>query len=254
MATATTTDTTIRVDPIRHITIELSVLGTTPLILHRMADKGLRELLLPAGRKTAADKASTLKHRPIDEFRAAAETTDEGPTLLALLSTAFKGAVMSAALDTPGASKAQIGRLLWVEGERVGVFGLPKLLMSVVRSADMNHTPDVRTRPIVPRWAATVQLTFVTPLLNEQSVVNLMAAAGLIQGVGDWRIGKGKGNYGQFTLTPSDNPDFLAICTEGRAAQEKAMADPQPYDGQSAELLSWFQDEAQRRGRLEVVA
>jgi hypothetical protein len=253
MAT-TQSGTTIHVQPIRRETVELAVIGLTPIIPRAMSEKAARELLLPSGRKTTADRAASLKHDPIAEFRTAAPImdNDDAPTYLAVSSTAFKGAMMTAALDLPGARKAQIGRLVFVEGEQVPIYGHPKLLMSVVRSADMNRTPDIRTRVIVPTWAARVRVTFVVPAINETSVVNLLSAAGITAGVGDWRAEKGKGDYGQFILTDPKAPDYLALLEIGRSAQIVDMNLAEPYDRDTAELLSWFEAETGKRG-LHVV-
>ena len=248
---ATTKSVELDVLKVEHGQIEFLVLGTTPLILNRMSEKVMRELLMPKGRKTAADKAANLKHNPMEEFRASPyiDPDESGPTYLQHLASAFKGAIKSAALDLPGSSKAQIGRLTWVNGERISIYGVPEIFLSVTRSADINKTPDVRTRAIVPEWAARVSVSFVKPNLREQAVANLLASAGLTQGIGDWRPGKGAGTYGQFELVGEDDPRFQHITkTGGRAAQKAAMESPQPYDQESAELLEWFQVEAKQRG------
>jgi hypothetical protein len=233
-------------------TILFRVIGTSPLILNRMSEKAKHELLMPKGRKNAAERATTLKHLPVDEYRASAYTlkNDEAPTLLALLSTAFKGALRSAALDMPGAKKAQIGRLTYIDGDFVGIFGLPKLFMSITRSADMNKTPDVRTRAIVPAWAAAFEVTYVQPLIKAQAVANLLAAAGITIGVGDWRPEKGAGSYGQFKIVSNtqEEAEFNRIVKAGgRAAQAKALENPVCYDDETTELLSWFEDEKAKR-------
>lgn len=229
--------------------VEFCVLGTTPLILNRMSEKAKRELLLPR-KKTAADKAANLKHDPFAEFRASAYLAggDQVPTRLLTVASAFKKALSSAALDIPGAAKAQIARLTWVQGDYLCVYGLPRLFMAVVRSADMNRTPDVRTRAIVPAWAARLTIAYATPMLREQAVANLLAAAGIMRGVGDWRPEKGAGSYGKFELVSEDDPRFLEVLRMGREAQDEALAHPEPYDAESAEMLTWFTDEAERRG------
>jgi hypothetical protein len=171
------------------------------------------------------------------------------PTLLAHLATAFKRAIANTAVDIPGAKKAQMGRLMWVEGEKIPLYGIPKMHMSVTRSADMNKTPDVRTRCIIPEWAARITVTFTVPLLKEPVVSNLLAAAGQIQGVGDWRPEKGSGTFGQFRLVSPDDPDFKRIVKEGgRKAQEKAIKDAEAYDPDTEELFAWFVSEAKQRG------
>lgn len=233
-------------------TLEMCVLGTSPLILNRMSQKAMHELLLPRGRKNSAEKATTLKHNPMEEFRASAYTLpDHSPTLLAILATSFKGAMSSAALDLPGAKKAQIGRLTYVNGDYVAIYGVPKLSMSIVRSADMNRTPDVRTRAIVPEWACRLSVTYTKPLITPQAVANLLAAGGIYIGVGDWRPEKGKGNYGQYELVDEKDKRFAAIMKSGgRKSQLAAMEHPECYDDETAELLSWFDSEmAQRKLR-----
>jgi hypothetical protein len=231
-------------------TFDCCIVGTSPLILNRMSEKAKHELLLPRGRKSAIEKATSLKHHPIDEYRASAYTmpSDSDPTLLAILSTAFKGALRSAALDMPGAKKAQIGRLTYIAGELVGIYGVPKLFMSITRSADMNKTPDVRTRAIVPAWACRLTITFVQPLIRAQAVANLLAAAGITIGVGDWRPEKGAGSYGQFRIADRDDPEFLAILKAGGRKQQVSGIDhPVCYDNETTELLSWYQDEVSKR-------
>jgi hypothetical protein len=237
-------------------TFECCIVGTSPLILNRMSEKAKHELLMPKGRKNATERATTLKHVPVEEYRASTYTlkdTDQ-PTLLALLSTSFKGALRSAALDMPGAKKAQIGRLTYIAGEYVGIYGVPKLFMSITRSADMNKTPDVRTRAIVPEWACVVRVTFVQPLIRAQAVANLLAAAGITIGVGDWRPEKGSGSYGQFRIADKTDPDFVRILKAGaRKAQVSALEHPVCYDDETSELLSWFDSERAQR-KLKGVA
>jgi hypothetical protein len=207
---------------------------------------------MPRGPKNAAQRQAELKHDPHEEFRASAyQFTDEASdTLLAVMASSIKGAMLTAALDLPGTKKAQIGRLVYVMGDLVPVWGVPKLFMSITRSADMNRTPDVRTRVIVPIWAARVSVRFVVPILTERAVVNLLSAGGTTAGIGDWRPEKGKGSFGQFRITNTDDAEFLAICAAaGRAIQAEAMADPIPYDAESEELLTWFDDEVVVRGK-----
>lgn len=248
MATKTQ-ETTIYVPEIRKTRVKVHILGTSPLILNRMSEKARHELLLPRGRMNSAQKQSNLKHDPIAEFRASPYLLPEGaPALLALMSSAFKGAMGTAALDLPGTKKAQIGRLVYVEGDYTAVYGVPKVLMSVTRSADINNTPDIRTRAILPEWACALEISFVEPLLNEQAIGRLLSAAGVTVGVGDWRPEKGKGNYGQFRLVPPGDADLLDILSQGRAVQEEAMARPEPYDPESAEMLAWWSGEIGPRG------
>ena len=232
-------------------TMEFCILGSSPLIMNRMSQKVWFELLAPKGKKTAVEKASNMKHDPIQEFRNSpyVMTDPKAPTLLSILPTAFKRAMGTAALDTPGAKKAQIGRLVYIEGEQLPIYGTPRVFMAITRSADMNRTPDVRTRAILPEWACKLRITFTKPIFREQSIANLLAAAGFQAGVGDWRQEKGSGSYGSFKLVSHDDEDFVRIVkTQGRAAQQIAMDHPMAYNAETEEMLAWFAGEVAKRG------
>jgi hypothetical protein len=229
--------------------ITFCILGRTPLIFNSMSAKAMRELLMPKGRKTTAEKASTLKHDPVSEYRNSMYKLGDGmPTRLYIPASAMKKAAMTAALDLPGAKKSEVGRLLWVEGDKIPVYGQPKLFMTVVRSADMNRTPDVRTRAILPEWAAQMTVTFNTVKLRSVAVTNLFAAAGITSGVGDFRQEKGAGNFGQFTLSTPGNAKFKSlIAGYGASVQDAAIKTPECWDAESEELLTWYQEEVVRR-------
>lgn len=233
--------------------IELGIVGTTPLLHNCMSAKARHTLLLPSPPKNAAEKAANLKHDPVAEFRGSIYrlTEDDAPTRVAALGGMFKGAMMTAALDLPGSNKSQIGRLVWIEGHYVPLWGPLQLHMGITRSADMARTPDVRTRAISPEWATVITVRFVKPLMTEKAVINLLAAGGYTAGVGDWRPQKGKGTFGQFRLVESlnDDPDLQRITAFGVAHQDQALEDAEPFDPESAELLSWYDSERKERGR-----
>lgn len=242
-------DAGIQIKQVKTETINVWVCGTSPLILNSQSEKARHELLLPRPRPSRAGR-SPLKHDVYQEFRSAPYLFSDPatPTLLALPFGAFKGAMMTASIDASDSNKSQIGRLVWVNGEYVPIFGKPQLLMSMVRQAGKERTPDVRTRAIVPQWAAALSITFVTPTINATSVANLLTAGGLLSGVGDWRPEKGKGNYGQFRVVEPGDPLLTPILQQDRAVQAAAMNDPEPYDIETEKLLSWFTEEVRARG------
>jgi len=235
------------------------------LICNRLSEKARRELLMPAPKRNAAERATLLKHKPYDEFRNSPYRLPESLALvdvsggigtpmpppgpvIGVLSASFKKAMMTAALDLPNTKKAQIGRLVWVQGLYTAIYGIPQIMLAPVRSADMNRTPDIRSRAILPRWACRLQIEFVQPLMKVNAVTRLLAAAGLFIGVGDWRKEKGSGTFGGFRLTEEDDPEFLDIVNNGgRAAQLEALLAPESYDEETASLLAWFDEEIARR-------
>lgn len=242
-------DEKVDIVTIKQERIQFYVKGETPLICNRLSEKAKRELLLPKQRANRAELAMTAKHDPVAEFRASPYKLQSGKTLISMPSTAFKGALRSVAIDMPGATKAQLGRLTYVEGEQVEIFGVPKMFLSVVRNAGMNRTPDIRSRAILAEWAAVVTIKFTTPMLNAEDISNLFAASGMVIGVGDWRPEKGSGNYGTFSIVDPDDKDFQRIVKAGgREVQERAMISATPYNAETEELLEWFSVEVGRRG------
>lgn len=242
--------------------LEVYILGTKPLLCNRLSEKAQHELMLPKPRGSGRG-GTNLKHDPYEEYARSPyrlpdllEDGKPSPTLIAVMASTFKGAMMTAALDQPEAKKAQIGRLVWVDANNLNltpIYGVPKLFMSVTRSADINHTPDIRTRAILPEWAAFITVSYLSPNIRANSVANLLGMAGLTAGIGDWRPEKGKGSYGQFVIA-NDDPKLMAkwqqiVASGGRKVQRDALdVNPVPYDNETRDLLGYFTTEASRRG------
>lgn len=249
---ASADESTIDILELQSGSVTVAVVGTTPLIFNRLHGQTQRVLLLGGGKKTIAERHSNLKHDPASEFRDSVYRMPNASakTLLAAEGSWFKGALKSAALDMPGTKKTEIGRLCWVVGSRIELYGIPRLMMATTRSADINRTPDIRTRAQVDEWACILTIQFVRPKLNETSVVKLLAAAGIVAGVGDWRQQKGGSNFGQFRLVPNGDPDIKRIMKAGgRKAQEEALQNIQCANDETAELFDWFCEEVERRGK-----
>ena len=227
----------------------LCVLGRTPMIMNRFDQKAQRELLLPSLPKNTAERASTLKHDPVAEYRGAIYKNRnlKEPAAIHLPLNAFAKAIASAAVDIPGATRAQIERLTTVTTVNINLFGLPRLFTTMVRNSDPRRTPDMRTRAIFPEWACEIEVEFVANLIKERSIANLLAAAGAIIGIGDWRPQKG-GSYGKFAVVAHGDKHYAEIVKrQGRVAQVAAIETPVCFDEDTESLLAWFKVEVERR-------
>lgn len=233
-------------------TIRLSIVGETPLIFNRLAEKAQQQLLIPSPKKNARDREETLKHEPMREFRDSPyyDHEDDAETYLVAKSAWFKEAMMTAAVRIPGVFKTEITQLVRVPSVYTAIYGIPEVFTTYARSADRNRTPDMRTRCIVPEWAAVVTIRYTLPFLHQGSIVNLLNAAGQVSGVGDWRVEKG-GEYGSFVVTdPAEDERFQQIINDGgRAVQIAAMAEPKPFDRETKELLAYYDEQLEARGK-----
>jgi hypothetical protein len=249
MAVKKAESTTINIPVLKQGETTLRIIGRTPLYQNRMSNKVMEYLLVGGKKKTAAEKLK-IKHDPLAEFRNSAEMMEAGPTKLGLRATAIKGAMCTAALETPGVTKASAYRLITIDGTLIPLFGIPQLKMDVVRSADMAKTPDVRTRCYLPQWGAEVYIRFITPQFSLNAIVAMLSNAGTIIGVGDFRQEKGKGNFGTFRVIGGEAKDSewdYLVKEGGRKAQEIAMDSPEYADQETAELMEFYGEEVKRR-------
>lgn len=239
----------ISVQPLRRASVKLRIVGSTPLFQNRMANKVKEGLLVGSQKKGKADRAG-IKHDPLAEYRSSAEVLPGGPTALGLRVIAVKAAMATAALETPGLSKTSAQRLIFMPGDFAPLYGTPQLRMDVVRSADINRTPDIRSRCFLPRWGAEIEIQFIVPQLSMSSVVSLLCNAGVLIGVGDYRQEKGKGAFGSFRVLGDGEDDDEwndLVANHGRAIQEAALANPEYADRDTTDLMEFYASEVKRR-------
>jgi hypothetical protein len=248
MAIAKKETTELHIDRLKQGRLTLRMVGTTPLYFNAMSAKAKRDLLLGGAKKTKAQRVE-IKHHPEQEFRDSMYRKAGGDTLLCFPAPGVKGAMATAALETAGITKSSVQRLIFLPETHVQIWGVPQLKMDIVRSADMNKTPDVRTRAYLPRWCAEVDIAYVQPTLNAHSIVSLLTNAGAIVGIGDFRQEKGKGSYGCFSVMGGEetSPLWDALMAEGREAQQEAFDNPIPADPETEELLEFYREEVLRR-------
>lgn len=249
MAVKAQKDETIHITPLKQGTIRLRMIGSTPLYMNRMSEKVMQGFVTGMAKKTAAEKKE-IKHHPRAEFRSSAHVVPDGPTLLGIPTISVKAAMSTAALETAGITKAATQRLIRVPAGYFSVWGVPRLKMDVVRSADMAKTPDVRTRCFLPCWCAEIEVSFIAPQFGAAAIVNLLANAGVLVGVGDFRQEKGKGSYGLWRVIGDGQDDVEwdeIVAGGGREAQQAAFDNPEPADEETAALLAYYDAESKRR-------
>tara|TARA_R100001086_G_scaffold88214_1_gene43110 strand:- start:13 stop:789 length:777 start_codon:yes stop_codon:yes gene_type:complete len=254
MAVSSKKSDTINIEPLDYGLIKLRLIGTTGLYFHAMGGKAWRDLLTGGNKKTAAQRKrdGEIKHDVEREFRDSIYKKRTGDTYLCFPVGALKQAMATAALETAGIQKTSVQRLVSIPENEVQIWGQPYMKMDAVRSADMSKTADIRTRAYLPRWCSEVTIRYVRPTLNARSVASLLQNAGTLVGIGDFRQEKGRGGYGTWVVTGTDDmgqwqDDWDQITKEGREIQESAMQHPVCADELSQELYEHFKEEVIRR-------
>lgn len=232
--------------------IVVHVVGTAPLLPHRLSTKAEEELIFPAPAITKSQRRQQkiLKHDPIAEFRNCLYLRDEGPDapLIWMPASAVKKALVEAVRFVPGVHMTEIKALLHVEGSWVPVWGTPYLYINIVRMSGINPAPDTRVRPLLPRWAMRFVVRATKPYMNETAVAKLVRLAGEVQGIGDGRPGKSGLSYGTFRVADVDEPELLDIMQEGHDAQLRALQDVYYFDDESRYLVEYTITQAKQYG------
>ena len=223
-------EASLDIQPLKQGRLRLRMMGQTPLYFNSMSSKSMRDLLIGGGKKTAAQRKE-IKHNPEQEYRDTVYKKSFGETLLCFPAPGIKGAMATAALETAGITKTSVQRLIFLPQTHVQIWGTPQLKIDMVRSADMNKTPDMRTRAYLPRWCAEVDIAYVQPTLDAHSIVSLLTNAGSIVGIGDFRQEKGRGSFGTFSVHTEQSMgsfqgDWDELMKEARDVQQAALDNP----------------------------
>ena len=226
----------IVIQSVERESVTIPLVGTSGLYCHRMSAKAKNQLMLGGRKKSLAERVE-LKHDPLAEFIDSMHVRPgmfEG-TDIVFPAMALKSAMATAALMVAGIRKTDVQRLVYIRDEFVPVYGVPRVRMDITRSADINKTPDVRTRAYFREWAMQITMEFVRPVLSTTAIMALLYNAGVMCGVGDFRQEKGKGSYGTFQPASS-----VPAALMDHAAQRAALTDPEHDNEETKELLDVY--------------
>jgi hypothetical protein len=222
MATATKTSTNgktatdlpvvetpeIEISRIEAETLQVPILGTTPLICHRFSEKAKRQMLdNMQGRKTPKEPKN-----PEAEYDSAFYKFEDGG--YGFPAIAFKHATVGGArFYGKQITMTALKQFLFTKGE-IGLDGFalaridgePKMREDVVRVG--RGGTDLRYRPEFTVWKTTLTVTYVTSMLTRDSILSLIDAGGMGVGIGEWRPEK-DGDFGTYRIDPDRNVEIV---------------------------------------------
>lgn len=208
MATATQQSPVVTIDRIQVETIDVPILGTSPLIMHRFSEKAKRQMLdNMQGRKTPKTHKD-----PEADFQAAFYRFEDGSP--GFPAVAFKAATVEASrFYDKSVTKVGLRQFIFIKGA-LGVDG--QALVPITGEARMREDvvrvgmgTDLRYRPEFTEWSTLLRVVYVTSALDRASVLSLIDAAGMGVGVGEWRPEK-KGDFGCFQIDPDRDVEVIA--------------------------------------------
>lgn len=173
-------------------TVEITLAGLSPLIMHKWSKKAKEEML--AKQMKAARKGKEAKD-PERDYEESIYRDPDGrfgfPTI------AFKAAAVGACRFTDGTKMTFARGAFHIDGELALIEGEPRMREDMVRVG--MGTADIRYRAEFPEWRATFRLTYNAHALSEEQILNLFNLAGFGVGVGEWRPEK-DGQHGRFRV------------------------------------------------------
>lgn len=195
-------------------TVELRLVGLSPLVTHKWSDKAKR--LMEQKQQKKAKQAREAKV-PAHDFVSALYWLDGEPEMpsdadeamaLALESVkgarfgfptvAFKASAVAGAGFVDGITKVGTRGSFHVLGEFAEIESGPPLMRQDMVRVGMG-TADIRYRPEFTEWATTLSIQLNTSAMSVEQMVNLFNVGGFACGVGEFRPEK-NGPWGRYTV------------------------------------------------------
>lgn len=187
------------ISPLPAKRIRVPIIGTAPLIVNKFNEKAKLQLLANMQGKKEPKKPKD----PEAEYQASLYRTAHGygfPTV------GFKSAIVSATrFYGKEVSMVRLRQCLFMQGVLsddssqilTPILGTPQLREDAVTVGVKGR--DLRYRGEFLEWKALLDIRFITSMLDANSVVSLINAAGMGVGVGEWRPEK-SGQNGTFVV------------------------------------------------------
>ena len=190
-------------------TATIKIVGDSPLIMHKWAEKAKKEILDKQMKKAKskghdakdpfADFISSmywLDGEPEDETPEGFAKAIENGARFGFPATAIKAAAVAAAYRAEiTKNKVSMNGAFHIIGEFVEIHGTPIMREDMVRIA--MGTADIRYRGEFPEWWAEFTVRYNAAVLSLEQLINMINMGGFACGIGEWRAEKG-GVYGSY--------------------------------------------------------
>lgn len=205
----------VEIQPIKLVTIPITIVGDTQLIIHAWDTKVKQQMLdKHMGKATKARE----KKRPYNDCIESLYWLENKPKITDDMSdedcaklfyeavasgarfgfpaTGLKQAAVSAAYRSKlSKDKVSLYAAFYIEGEYIEIKGSPDIREDMVTVN--SGTPDIRFRGCFDKWESTFNVTFNAGAISAEQVINIINYGGFACGIGEWRTEKG-GDKGRF--------------------------------------------------------
>lgn len=203
-----TTEQIVNIPAINIKRFQITVVGDSPLIIHRFDEKSKKQILDKQTQKAKSGKEAKnpvrdfidslywLSNKPEEYTEKAFEESIEKGATFGFPSVAFKASAISAGYRA-GVTKDKVtgNGAFHIDGEFVEIQGIPEMREDMVRIG--MGTADIRYRGEFKKWEATFTVKYNASVYSAEQIINLFNLGGFACGIGEWRAEKG-GSYGMY--------------------------------------------------------
>jgi len=191
-------------------TMQIALVGDSPLIVHAWSDKAKRMMLDKQMKKAKPVKEAK---DPEEQYRDSLYVVGDGYGFPAV---AFKSAAVSACRFVSNIKMTEARGAFHIVGDMVAITGEPTMREDMVRIG--MGVADIRYRGEFRAWSCQLTIRFNTSVLSPEQIVNLFNQAGFGVGIGEWRPER-DGSFGMFHVDAKLAPlaSALAEAWHGRA-------------------------------------
>lgn len=200
--------TLIELPPLKISTMRVTLIGDSPLISHRWAEKAKKEMLDKQMKKAKRGKEAKDPYSDFVESLYWLSAKPEHPSPASVAKgtfgfpvVAFKAAAVDACSHVDGVTKVEARGAFHLVGEFATIDGTADIREDMVRIG--MGTADIRYRGEFKQWRTTLTIRYNLNILSPEQIINLFNTAGFAIGVGEWRPQR-DGSYGMFHVASGE--------------------------------------------------
>jgi len=194
--------TEVTIPPMNIQSMEIVLVGDSPLVVHAWSDKAKKMMLDKQMKKAMPKKEAKnpeqdfidslywYSPKPKNATLAEVEKADFGFPAIA-----FKAAAVDACSHVDGMTKVEARGAFHIDGDLVKIEGRPAPREDMVRLA--MGVADIRYRAEFRKWRVRLPIRYNANLLSQEQIINLYEHAGFGVGVGEHRPQR-DGSCGRF--------------------------------------------------------
>lgn len=197
-------DTIIELPQLEIQQVKITVVGDSPLIMHKWSDKA-KEMMRSKQQKRATQGREA--KNPKQEFEDSIHRLEDGR--VGFPAIGFKAAAVTACTSIAGVTKVAARQAFHIMGDLVPILGADAKMREDMVRVGMG-VADIRYRAEFWPWHADLEISYNTRALSIEQIMNLLNTAGFGVGVGEWRPER-DGQYGRFHCAHDEEIARLSV-------------------------------------------